>query len=179
MKVSEITYKSKLSDFLDMSKVEEKIAELDSVISLLQDNIIADLTICMATGGGLDPNSLQLEGDSPLNKKAEECKSNFETVIENCNNLKIKILDSASGHREEELTTFISCLEERIEIVKKEIAKLGKKIEEMNGNIAYMDTIAFLSHQKRQYEVELNGLLFDGLYDTLDKAKQELKKVTL
>lgn len=179
MRVSEITYKSKLSDFLDISKTEEKLSELDFVISLLQDNMITDLTTCMATDGGLDPNSLQLEGDSPLNKKAEECKANFETFVENCNSLKIKILDSAIKHREEELTRFISCLEERIKIVKNEIAKLENKITEMSGNIEYMNTIALLSYQKSQYEIELNGFLFSGLYDKLDKAKQELKKVTL
>lgn len=176
MKISEITYNTDISKFLNYYKVEEEIIELETAIQSIKNNLVEQLYHCTATeNGGLDPKSFSLEGESLLTDKANECKNSFNSILENCDNLRNKILDSALNHRKEELTRFISCIEERVDNVKVLKNNIVKQIEAVSKKKIF-DTniieVAKLYAHKENYEKELKEL-----YEKLEWAKKELGKV--
>lgn len=176
MKISEITYNTDISKFLDCSKVGDEISELETTIQSIKTNLIDQLSNCtLIENGGLDPKSFSLGGEAILTNRAIECKNSFDSILESCTKLKTKILDNAISHRKMELTKFISCIEERIdnvEVLKNNIVKKIEKVSQKEIFDTSLIEVAKLYVHKGNYEKELNEL-----YRKLDWAKKELGKV--
>lgn len=129
MKIPDITYHTEISDFINNSTVEGELSELESAIKVIQKELLDPLMKCMTTeNGGLDPTSFNIEGETILTDKAQECKTSFDTIVENCSTLKNKILEEAKNHRKEELEKLIECVEGRIKELKGIINNLERKI---------------------------------------------------
>ncbi len=176
MKIFEITYNTDINQFLDYYKLAEEISELEATIQSIKTNLVDQLSNCITTeNGGLDPKSFSLEGETLLTNKANECKNSFDVILEDCDKLRNKILDSGMNHRKEELTRFISRIEERIDNVEILKNNIVKQIEEASKkDIFDRDYIgvAKLYIQKENYERELNEL-----YEKIEWSKKELGKV--
>lgn len=176
MRISEITYNTNIDKFLDYSKVEEEINELETALNSIKSNLIDSLSSAIVIeNGGLDPKSFCIEGESLLTNKAKKCKTSFENILETCTTLKTKILDSATNHRLEELTKFISCIEKRIDELEALKKYAIKKIEEASKKSIFEGSISESAKwyiNQKKYEMELNTL-----YEKQDWAKKELGKI--
>lgn len=178
MKISEITYTTDKSSFLNYDELSNKLKSFDIMIRQIEANIMTPTEGCMVNeNGGLDENSFYIDNEPILNEKAQEVIQVYNNLVNNYKQTKEKILSDGQKHRQEELEKYISCLNKRIDElesmlsgiesdINQELAKKGKNMAKVNELYAL----------KNKYKKELNGGWFSsGLYDNLSWAKRELE----
>lgn len=180
MKVSEITYTTDRSQFLNYEELESKIEEtLVFAITNAKENIVDEVSSYTDTES-LGREAFHIDNKPLLQEKAEEFVKNYEDMLENCQKEKNKILENASKHRKAELEKYCQCLQDRISEINQRISSINKQIDNlMQDKEKNISKITQLSDKIQAYNKEKGGFLFsEGLEDKLSWAKKELSKVS-
>ena len=177
MKISEITYTTDKSNFLNYDKLSSKLELIDIIIRQIEDNIMMPTEGCMTNvNGGLDENSFYIDNKPLLNERAKEVMQVYKDLVDTYKQTKEKILSDGLKHRQEELEKYISSINERIDVVESNLSRVESDInQEMAMEEKNTSRINELYALKDKYQKELNGGWFSsGLYDNLSWAKKEL-----
>lgn len=178
MKISEITYTTDKSNFLNYDKLSSKLELIDIIIRKIEDNIMMPTEGCMTNvNGGLDENSFDIDNKPILYDRAKEVMQVYKDLVDTYKQAKEKILSDGLKHRQEELEKYISSINERIDVVESNLSRVESDInQEMAMEEKNTSRINELYALKDKYQKELNGGWFsNGLYDDLSWSKRELE----
>lgn len=128
MKICNITADSDISQFL-------KVGELNEILEKISGNKVESWKeeTCgrlqkEINNGGLDEYSLNINGDIRGHIKALEINQNLEATLDSIGTTKSSIIEKAKKHREEEFSTYLKKLEEKIEELDSQLAAIDIKI---------------------------------------------------
>lgn len=193
-KISEITYNSDMSTFINYEMISTDVEQINSNLKDINTNVLEILDSEINTGG-LDLYAANINGVPIFHSKAVEIEQKVQTIYNECKEATKQIEKKAKEHRINELSKYIEELEKRIKELRAENERL--EIESKDALSAYSQDVqenpaianvptassnyvrySTLRSQINKNNKELDGGWFDGgLLEKLKKAETELAKL--
>lgn len=194
-KIEEITYESDMETFIDYAAISSYVSELKNTLENINTNVLNVLDSEINTGG-LDIYAANINGRPIFHDKAIETEQKVQAVYTECKEIADQIENEAKTHRKDELTKYITELENRITKLEGENKELLEQLKAANSALSqdvqanpslYADGYMiytnsnYLKAQSIQGQInnnnkELDGSLFygKGLKEKLKEAQKEL-----
>ncbi len=163
-KVDWITWKTNTDEIINIEKVnnllDKDIADLNNIIDNVYDNIKSEVD-----KGGLNSDSLSLNGESPSNVMANNILNNITEIRTIINNLSNKMSNQVLEQKKIEKEQLVTTIEEKIkeqERILENTKLLRNRISAGSDVVNMNDVNNVISSTKEKLEM---------LYDRLEKAK--------
>ena len=163
-KVDWITWKTNTDEIINIEKVnnmlDKDIADLNNIIDNVYDNIKSEVD-----KGGLNSDSLSLNGESPSNVMANNILNNITEIRTIINNLSNKMSNQVLEQKKIEKEQLVTTIEEKIkeqERILENTELLRNRISAGSDVVNMNDVNNVISSTKEKLEM---------LYDRLEKAK--------
>lgn len=163
-KVDWITWKTETNEIIDTEKVgntlNKSVTDINNIIDTVYNNVKNEVD-----KGGLDTESLNLNGESPSNVVANKVLKNIEDIRTTINKLNSKVNNQVLEQKKIEKEQLISSIEEKIkeqENILTNTESLRDRLTPDNNMVNANEVNNIINNTKEK---------IDMLYERLEKAK--------
>lgn len=163
-KVDWITWKTETNEIIDTEKVgntlNKSVTDVNNIIDTVYNNVKNEVD-----KGGLDTESLNLNGESPSNVVANKVLKNIEDIRTTINKLNSKVNNQVLEQKKIEKEQLISSIEEKIkeqENILSNTESLRDRLTPDNNMVNANEVNNIINNTKEK---------IDMLYERLEKAK--------